>query len=516
MSVISGVPVTNENLLFAVDLTNNKKSNIGKPTTNFLPNPSSNGRFRTTNSWGTYNTNQYGSGTFFSIGTVASVSGNIVTMTAAHTLRTYDAMQPQTTGGGVTAGTTYFIKKISATQFSLHAYNGTENGSQGFLNPATGTHTVHNSIALDQRISINATSFPTSWWGPPHLPNTCHVKEIVENGGYEPNTPCMRIHVTRTTGVDGGMAYGVDTPVTAGDVITVSFWHKANGSAGVGVAVGYTTYFGPSAGAFNSSFTPSASWQKTTFTWTASATYSFIQYFFPPASSAPYSIDMADLQVERNAGAIAGSFTENARSTSQAVLDTTGLNTVTMVGSPTYNTNNITFPNINSAYLDVTPATNLRMGLQSFTISSWIKQLDNGSNCLVEARGAGLVGYFFILNYPAAGQVAFFVNNAAGQQIYSSARADLPTGVIQNVTAVINRSAASVIIYVNGEAWATLTTSLHTSTITPASGDIYRIGTDQGGGTQNYELYAHQHYLKALSADEVRQTYNLYRGKFGL
>jgi hypothetical protein len=91
------------------DMNNTQKSWRGAPVTNLLPNPTINSVPTTGNGWGTYNTNQYGSGAYFSIGTVSSISSNIVTMTAAHSLRSYDVMQPQSSGGGVTGGIILFL-----------------------------------------------------------------------------------------------------------------------------------------------------------------------------------------------------------------------------------------------------------------------------------------------------------------------------------------------------------------------------------------------------------------------
>jgi hypothetical protein len=63
--------------------------------TNLIPSPTVNAYPTTGNGWGSYNTNQYGSGTYFSIGsTVNDVSNNVITMTSAIIpLRTYDVMQ---------------------------------------------------------------------------------------------------------------------------------------------------------------------------------------------------------------------------------------------------------------------------------------------------------------------------------------------------------------------------------------------------------------------------------------
>src|SRR6056300_250752 len=211
--------VVDDGLVFLYDVED-IQSYKGEPTTNIVPTPEANSRFTTSNNWYTYNTNQYNSNTFFSIGTVSSVSNNIVTLgTVGRNIRSFDVLRPETTGGGVTAGTDYVIKKLSSTTFSLREYNNSQNGSQGYINPDTNFFKVHDAYANDTRISINATDFPTSWWGAPHLPNSGLIKEIVEGGGRVKGTNAMRLHVYREDNVADGMAYGVYCPVTAGDLI---------------------------------------------------------------------------------------------------------------------------------------------------------------------------------------------------------------------------------------------------------------------------------------------------------
>lgn len=331
-----------DNLKFGIDTGHNVLDNgfgnryyAGEPTTNILPTPSANGRFTTSNGWGTYNTNRYNGNSYFSIGTVSSVSSNIVTTTGSHTLRSFDVLRPQTTGGGVTAGTDYVVKKISDTQFSLHAYNGSQNGSQGYTNPTTQFFKVHDAYALDQRVSINATSFPTMWWGAPHLPNSGLIKEIVEGGGRVPGTNCMRLHVYRGDGVADGMAYGVYTPVTQGDTITVSYWVRAATPTAANKGGSYTTYFGGNS-AFSSSFTCGAygEWVLVTHQWTASVTYNFYQYWFPQGSGDIYAIDMADLQVEVNKGH-STPFVAGTRSSTESLKD--------VARNSTLNVSNVSF-----------------------------------------------------------------------------------------------------------------------------------------------------------------------------
>lgn len=329
-------------LVFAYDTADTINSYAGEPTTNLVPDAPNNGRFTLSNGWATYNTNQYcgnnGCGTYWTIPAIASVSNNIVTTVSAHQIRTYDVIQSNASGGGVSAYTNYLAKKISDTQFSLHAYNGSQDGSQGYINPATGLPKVWDSIAYDQRVSVNASGFPTSWWGAPHLPNSGLVKEIVQGGGRVPGTNCMRFNVWRGDGVADGMAYGVYTPVTAGDLITVSFYAKAATPNAVGKGGSYSTYFG-GAGAGGGYWTTGAygEWVRNVFTWTASTTFSFYSYFFPDGSSDRYSMDIADFQVEVNKGH-ATPFTTGTRSSTQGLLDISGGRNVLTL-SNTYDSN---------------------------------------------------------------------------------------------------------------------------------------------------------------------------------
>lgn len=329
MSLNHSPRIVTEGLILCLD-SGNIKSFPGEPTTNIVPSPTNNGRFTTSNTWSTYNTNHYNGGAFFSIGTISSVSNNIVTTSSAHTLLSFDVMRPQTTGGGLTANTDYVVKRISSTEFSLHSYNSSQDGSQGYTNTATGFFKVHDAYATDTRISVNSTDFPTMWWGAPHLPNSGLIKEIVPNGGIVSGTNCMRLHVYRGDGVVDGMAYGVYPHVTVGDVITVSVYVRTTNNNGVGKNLGLSTYFGPGQPGPGGSINMGAVgvWQRAVYTWTAPATYDFILYWWPEGSSSIYSIDMADLQVEINKGGRATTFTTGTRGatpeTGGGMLDLSG------------------------------------------------------------------------------------------------------------------------------------------------------------------------------------------------
>ena len=117
MSAHANPDIVDDSLVFIYD-TDDGKSFKGEPTTNIVPTPEANSRFTTSNNWQTYNTNQYNSNTYFSIGTISSISNNIVTLgSVGRNIRSFDVLKPETTGGGVIAGASYVIKKISSTTF---------------------------------------------------------------------------------------------------------------------------------------------------------------------------------------------------------------------------------------------------------------------------------------------------------------------------------------------------------------------------------------------------------------
>jgi hypothetical protein len=244
------------------------------------------------NGWGTYNTNQYGNATFFSIGSIVSVSNNVVTTSGNHPLRTYDVMRPQTSGGGLTANTDYYIKKVSNTQFTVHTYNSNQNGTLGFR--------VLDPIVRDDRISVNATSFPTMWWGAPHLPNSGIIKTIVPNGfNFEGRIhDCLRMNWYRPDGVTDGMAYGVTPTISPGNATwTLSCYMRAANSAAIGKSVNWQSYSTSNAITWiSNNFGPfTTEWQKFSLTgvpWSGSSgATALLLYWFP--NFAPMAVDVA-------------------------------------------------------------------------------------------------------------------------------------------------------------------------------------------------------------------------------
>jgi hypothetical protein len=170
-------------------------------------------------------------------------------------------------------------------------------------------------------------------------------------------------------------------------------------------------------------------------------------------------------------------------------------------------------------YINVSNPASLNPGTNSFTIDCWVYQKDNGFNGIVDARGANLHGFLWILNYTSAGLVSFFLNTIDDiqQNVYVSTVATF-TEVLawMHVSVVIDRGANNITFYKNGVQQGTSVTITSGGSADPGSGYIYHVGADLGGPEANINLSAIKQYNRALSAQEVSQNFNALRGRYGI
>ena len=496
------------NLVFAYDTGDVSNSYKGEPTVNLISSANINGYPTYGNSWGTYNTNRYYP--FFSIGTVSSVSNNIVTTAGSHTMRSFDVLRPETNGGGVSTGTNYLVKKISDTQFSLHAYNGSQDGSQGYINPTTGQFKVHDSYWLDERVSINASSFPTSWVGEAHLPNSALVKEIIP-GGFPivggRGTDCIRVHWFRTDGVTDGMAYGGDASIPPGVPVNVSCWFKSVDANAVGKTVNFYhyTYGVTNPIDYSGVFTlgPVGVWQRFSYTFTSPNSVA-ISYWFP--NSANMKVDIANIQIEQKNHATP--FTTGTRSATQGLLP--------VIGNSTIDLSNVSFDSNAQMTFDGTDDT---ISINSY---SAIELVDNVSiECVYMRLSTDPVLDIIANKYHSVGWELFCQTGAtfalAGRNgdgtYYATSN---PAYTIQNnqyYHLVAIKDGFSWRLYVNGALYASLTTN----TIgTWSNNGILQIGGEGAGYYPNMKLPIFKIYNSALSADQVKQNYQQYKTRFNL
>lgn len=513
--MITGPDIIKDGLVFGYDASDiSYRFYKGEPTTNLIPSPSINSLPTFGNWWGTYNTNQYcgnnGCAVYWDLPTITSISNNIVTTVTNHGLRTCDAINPQTSGGGVTGGETYFVKVISPTQFSLHSYNSSQDGSQGYINPVTGTYKVHDSIALDQRITISASGFPTKWFGSAHLPNSGLVKEIRVNGYKSPYTgeisDCMRLHMHRTQGVDG-MAYGPDSTVTIGVPVTTSFMHCSVSPSAVGKSVSFSHYnYGGVDGAnsFGSSFTlgPVGVWQKFSMTFTPTHS-ALISYWFPQGDYI-YDLDIANIQTEQKSHST--QFTTGTRTSSQCLID--------LKKTAAIDLSNVSFDSTAHPIFD---GTDDYISIPTYPA---IEIVDNLSVELVYMRLTTdpvidviaqkyANGWEFL--HSTSGNIGFCGRNGDGTYYPNYTSSVVPNNKYHHLVGI--KSGLFWKIYVNGQLENSITAN---SIGTMVTSNPLVIGREGDSYYPNMKLPVFKIYNKALTESEIRINFNAYKNRFNI
>ena len=479
------------------------------------------------NNWGTYRDSLYNGGAFASIGTIASVSSNIITVSSPtayfNSFATFDVITPQTTGGGLTANVNYYFKRLSSTTFTLHQYDGTENASKT-------PEQVLTYINSDTRIAVNATSFPTMWWGPPHVPNCALIKTAITNGFAYDNRlhDCLRLNWFRSDRSDG-MAYGTTPNYLANTQYAFSAYVRASSQNAIGGTINISAYQSGTAtypnitGAISPSLT--SNWQKWVGTFTSSATGGVIYfYFFPQTLTLPATVDIAEMQLEQKA--YASEFTPTSRSANTVaggggLLDISGNNVNANLTNVAFDSAGYYFTTAGSNYIN-TGITTLPSNTQ-LTIDVWTKPTSTTqAKTLVSKWGSsGQSNFCFLLflNWFAQGNIYFLVGNSAGTNYSThSIPHNLSTSAYSNFTIVYDNGLVSWYrngVFIQTDTNGNVPLKSVTTSIT--------IGADYDGGnpdtlTRNYDgtIPNVRLYSRPLTAAEVLQNFNATRTTYGL
>jgi hypothetical protein len=497
---------------FRGEATTNLYSTVGGGAANTYPSSG--------NGWGTYRDSLYNGGAFASIGTIASVSGNVVTVSSPtayfNSFATYDVIRPQTTGGGLTANTDYYFKRLSSTTFTLHQYDSTNDGSKT-------PEQILTYISSDTRISVNATSFPTMWWGYPHIPNVALIKTAITDGFAYDNRlhDCLRLNWFRSDRSDG-MAYGVQPAYTANTQYVFTAYIRASSQNAIGGTVAISAYQTGTAtyptitGASSPILT--SNWQKWTGTFTSSATGgSFFFYFFPSIATLPATVDIAELQLEQKS--YATEFTPTSRSANTVaggggLLDISGNNVNADLTNVSFNSTGYYLAGTASANrIQFTTPTSFIYSAAGKTVLMWIKY-----------TGSGYFGFCGLGN--AANGQSFNLrtsNTYLGFMGYNadydpSAGPQLNNDVWHLIGATFDAYGVGTLkLYVDGSNTASATLTLNTG---PEASNIGYIGrSSHGGGNEGYfggQVGQFMMYNRALSADEVLQIFNSQRKTYGV
>ena len=468
------------------------------------------------NNWGTLYARFYNGGAFFSIGTIASVSvDNVITVSSPTSifngLATYDVIQPQTTGGGVTAGINYYFKRLTSTTFTLHQWDSTNDASKT-------PEQILFYINSDTRISVNGTSFPTMWWGYPHIPNSGLIKTAITNGFAYDNRlhDCVRLHFFRSDTRGDGMAYDIYPAYVANQQYTFSMYVRATSQGAIGGRMSLSFYFsgtGTGAGGYYSPIL-TTNWQRWTATFTASATSGVLYtYIFNDTGTLPLTVDIAELQVEQKS--YASEFTPTSRAANTVaggggLLDMSGNNVNADLTNVSFDSTGYIFGG-SANYIDLPSSTFLDFNLNNFSIFTWIKSSATGNfgNIFNNMNVAGTLGVQF-LTQPSNGGCRVWIG-------------DLPHNNTVNVTngswnyIGFVRDGDYVYFYVNGSL-STTGTGFAAKNATPNSGNDRRIGRqttntayDFNGQISNFKIYS-----RLLTAAEVLQNFNATRKTYGI
>jgi hypothetical protein len=531
MALNNNPKIVTDSLTFYMDGAN-IKSFRGEPTTNLLSTPTINAYPTYGNGWGTYNTNRYcdpvgsyGCAVYWYMGTtISSVSDNIVNTTSSHPFRTYDVLQPQTTGGGLTAATNYLVKKLSSTSFTLHPYNSSQDGSQGYINTVTGNHKVYDDFSNDVRISVNASGFPTMWKGEPHLPNSALVKEIIP-GGFNAidgvtKTDCIRLHYIRDDNVCDGMAYGVDGTVTPGIPHTVSFYTRAVTPSAVGQYVGYQVYnYGStSPGSYGWGYTLGSLgvWVRVSFTFTPINEYC-ISYWFGAAGK--YKHDIANIQFENKTHMT--TFTTSTRGTTigtgggwKSLVGGYGGELINGVSYDSSNLGSLVFDGTDDNIItNYNPTTTDILGDVGYSICCWVYLTGN-------VTGASTAGACIIGNDDAYGiGLQLCTNNYPNFGMRSTGNWDSNYRLELNTWYYVvgeHVAGTNSHIYINGQLVSSY--GVATQTVLTSSTNLVIGWSPNRVSGQHFpgRIGSVSVYKKALSSEEILQNFNAHKGRYGL
>jgi len=476
------------------------------------------------NSWGTYRDSLYNGGVYGSIGTIASVSvDNVITVSSPtayfNSFATYDVIRPQSTGGGLNLSTNYYFKRLTSTTFTLHQYDGTNDASKT-------PEQVLTYINSDTRISVNATSFPTMWWGEPHLPNVALIKTAITNGFAYDNRlhDCVRLNWFRSDRSDG-MAYGVQPTYIANTQYAFTAYIRATSQNAIGGKVSISAYQTGTAtypeitGVYSPILT--SNWQKWTGTFTSSATGgSFFFYFFPVIATLPATVDIAELQLEQKA--YASEFTPTSRSANTVaggggLLDMSGNNyNIDLTSSAISFDSGGFYFNGNAGGQFITPVANSvldSLSNNTHTYEIWFKLLGTPPG-LYDGYLFGRQGYHEGFGHYKSPSNVIYIITWYNDATNASLGVTLSLNTWYHGIYIANVEEGTRKLYINGALVDsnTLTKQLRQYTSTTP----YFIGGGDANWPCNSIISNIKAYNRALTVTEIQQNFNATRKTYGI
>lgn len=339
------------------------------------------------------------------------------------------------------------------------------------------------------------------------------------------------------TNAGGCYYHGNGVTITAGQSVTFTFDYFISPGAANYPVTNYLANLEGVVGGAATDPTPSITgvWKTATITSTAGSTGACNMYLYPGACNGT-SLANSGFILYRNPQALITStsnFTApfvgpfGSRSSTQALQDLTGINTVT-VNSLTYNSTGTSFSFVraNSPTIATSlPITSLP-ALSNFSLSVWlnITALPSAGN-----NNGVIFGATFY-----SGTAIYWYSNGTTFTIYGYIRGNdayiatnsytLPLNTVHQVVLTNDYAAGTLNLYVNGVLFSSVATA--TQEYNPSlTADAGNIGVNKpqidGGGSNVYTyftgiVYSALIYSRALTAAEVSQNFNAFRGRYGI
>ena len=367
----------------------------------------------------------------------------------------------------------------------------------------------HNpKIATDGLTFCYDMGNPKSWQGKPVTNYVANAGTMSSFGNYSSGTPTSFITEFGTTGWrmnnlgawNGVAQGGISLPSTG--QYTFSAWARYLGghSNQTGGAV-YTSGFGIGDTATYIDKSKIGQWQRITNTQTVTGTSGTLYLI---SWGGTYGSDNSSWEVtmpQIEPGSYASPWVDGSRSSTQAILDLTGNNTLTAT-SLTYNSDNTFSFNKSTNCIDINN-TALISGTSPFTIeAAFYVNSASGGQAILGNYGSG-----YTSNAVWFATHGFWLNGAS--PYFSGGQLAAGTYII----AVTRDSSGNILLYRNG-----VQVGSGTNAASIASNINWRIGADVNGAAEPFggTIFSVRTYSRALSATEILQNFHAQRARYQL
>ena len=219
-------------------------------------------------------------------------------------------------------------------------------------------------------------------------------------------------------------------------------------------------------------------------------------------------VQIWDLQLELGSFATPYSSTR-VRSNTQAILDLTGLNTIT-VNNLTYNINNTFSFNGSSSWIEL-PTSSL-FDSQAITMESWNNPTTTAQNGFLFEKGQVNTQYSNFYN--SDGTFYFRTMGLSPQDLTFTSSSFITANKWNHVVCTVGNG--TKVVYVNGNIVAQATGVTGTMPTGQTNQYVGKYGSGANQYTFNGSIAVSKVYNRALTSAEVQQNFNALRGRFGI